>query len=329
MDFRTQKLYEVMKRIAYLVQSRPDLMAIAAESKAFTLFLAAIAEFEQLQRRTSDAIRGKPLRQQEMEALVDRIYNELGCIRSAAKLCDSPLSKADMPKRPPRANTAVKFHAEVCGYLKAASEHTDKLVDAGMHPDTIADARALVDEFVAVHQAWSQADFDKKLMPEAFKFWSQRAHIHIEQLYFELSSAITDDTRQQWDQAASLGREHRPKALGAGNKPQIGAPTAKLLGDGEQLRSDQPSGLGQAKEVQGEQPIVFSEAKDAHSPQPTIFGEAKGGFTRLTRRVILRLLPGSNDDSTAAQEPDVTVEDGEILLPPPESLGKTGTENAT
>src|SRR5438270_4427320 len=167
MDSRTQKLYEVMKRIAALVQSRLDLMAIAAESKAFTLFLGAITEFEQLQRRSADARLGKPLRQRDMDAVVDRIYNELGCIRSAAKLCASPLSAVAIPKRPPRANTAVKFHAEVGGYLQAASNHTERLVEAGMHPDTIAHTLGLLDEFTALHHAWSQADLDKKLMPTA------------------------------------------------------------------------------------------------------------------------------------------------------------------
>lgn len=226
MDNRIPLVYEAMRRVAQVVETRSELKSLASESLALEHFSHTMKEFERLAKAEAEAVETLAYCQTAMGDIRTRLGLELACIQMAAKFAEGDgLSVLDSDIPDVHADPVTLYY-RVHGYLSLAEREKEDLIAAGMHPRKTEDARKSLDQFVATHREWSDAERYLDNSPNLLQLWREAARKRTKQLAVELAPAMQEPTvRLEWKSAAALGRTHRPKRLSAPKK-QL------LLGDG-------------------------------------------------------------------------------------------------
>jgi hypothetical protein len=90
-----------------------------------------------------------------------------------------------------------------------------------MHPAKLDDLSRSLGELLDADIQWCTAQAYEARLPVRLEHLVIRSRKRIRQLYYELAPAMTDEYRQTWKAAASLGRTHRPKLLEAGRQTRL------------------------------------------------------------------------------------------------------------
>lgn len=199
-------------------------------------------------------------------ALKQRVYLDICCIDAAAGFVRD--GDAEFLKfNPPALDRPVSlFVATAKPLVDLATKYESVLVEAGLHPRKLEDARATIEELIHAHEEWCSNDRLHTAAPIIARGLADRVRGRFKQLRLELLPALDEGDRARWKAVASLGRTHRPQLMAA--------PNTKLLTAGsDQPRKDTKAITATAEEV---------------TPPPA-------GVRRIARRIALRIAGGTTD----------------------------------
>jgi hypothetical protein len=228
MDARSLEFLHAMQRIVAVVERHTDLRRLAAESKAFDLFCNAITEFEQWEPMRIANQMEIDQHRAETDAALARLLGDLACVHAAAQLTAG--HAAPLVCELPSAHHHVeRVVAAAHGILNVARGHEQTLIDAGMHPRKLADVEDSAQELSQAHLRWAIAEAYAGVFAGSLVRLKTQTRKRYRQLYAELASAVTHESRADWKLAASLGRTHRPLALRSGERALPSPAEVKLL----------------------------------------------------------------------------------------------------
>jgi len=213
---RTLALYATMCRVADLIEQHPDLRIRAAESSAFTHFLAVVARLEALQtEEVTSELAIRAMRAQR-RALLDDVIRALRRILATAAVLPPAVATGYVAKLPDRRQPLALFIPAAESFVKFSQKFLARLVEAGLHPNALDEALDLIHQLDSLDRDCSYTEAMFAAHPARLADAVSEARKRVRQLFFELWPAMTLSTRAEWRSAAALGRVHRSRALSAG-----------------------------------------------------------------------------------------------------------------
>jgi hypothetical protein len=248
MDTRSLEYIRAMQRTIAVVESRPELQQLTAQSRAFELFRDAVDELANWEPRRQANEMEIQHRRIETDQTLNQLLGDFACVQAAAELVPSSVASLPDFKLPSTRDPIVVIVSHVRGVLNVARQYELQLVDAGMHPYKLADVERSAEELSRAYNRLTAAEGCAETFPEYLPVLKEQVRKRHRLLYLELRSAMTHEARADWKMAGSLGRKHRTNRLAGGQNALQAPPVMKMLPSATQDSSlEEP--LGTAKNI--------------------------------------------------------------------------------
>ncbi|HEY4129386.1 MAG TPA: hypothetical protein VGM50_02155 [Gemmatimonadaceae bacterium] len=216
MNTRTLSLCQSLRNVVTVIDAHPTLSAAASESRAFTLFMCAVADLDELHEEQASARIERRQLVARKRALTTDINAAIAVLHATAALLP-----ATAPTPAPFAPLSTKlatcaFTVQATTIIDLTARQADVFIEHGLHPQTFDRARDLIAQLVAVDYRAGYTEATARSFNIRLAHALKHARKRRRQLYLELQRSMTDESHAAWIGAASLGRTHRPKLLKAG-----------------------------------------------------------------------------------------------------------------